>query len=36
MVWETQSLDGITLVIQQMIGVALVALIYIREWRELD
>jgi protease PrsW len=36
MVWEMRSLDGILEVLQQMIGVALVALIYIREWRELD
>jgi RsiW-degrading membrane proteinase PrsW (M82 family) len=35
-VWDRGSLDGITLVLQQLVGVALVGLIYIREWRELE
>ncbi len=35
-VWESRSLDGITFVLEQLLGVALVGLIYIREWRELD
>jgi hypothetical protein len=34
--WEMGSLDGITLVLKELIGVALFGLIYVREWRELD
>jgi hypothetical protein len=36
MVWKLQSFKGITLVLEQLVGVALVGLLYIREWRELD
>jgi RsiW-degrading membrane proteinase PrsW (M82 family) len=36
MVWKLQSFKGITLVLGQLVGMALVGLIYIREWRELD
>jgi hypothetical protein len=36
MVWKLQSFKGITLVLEQLVAVALVGLIYIREWRELD
>jgi RsiW-degrading membrane proteinase PrsW (M82 family) len=35
MVWELQRLEGITLVLKSMVGVALVGFIYIREWHEL-
>jgi RsiW-degrading membrane proteinase PrsW (M82 family) len=36
MVWKLQSLKGIAMVLEQLVGVALVGIIYIREWRELD
>lgn len=36
MAWKLQSLKGITLVLEQLVGVALVGLIYIREWREME
>lgn len=36
LVWKLQSFKGITMVLEQLVGVALVGLIYIREWRELD
>jgi RsiW-degrading membrane proteinase PrsW (M82 family) len=36
MVWNLQCFKGITLVLEQLVAVALVGLIYIREWRELD
>jgi RsiW-degrading membrane proteinase PrsW (M82 family) len=35
-VWEMRSLNGITVVLAQLIGVAIVGLIYVREWHELD
>lgn len=35
MVWELRSLKGITLVLKEMVGLALVGLFYIREWREI-
>lgn len=34
LVWDLQSLEGITIVLEEMVALALVALIYIREWRE--
>lgn len=34
LVWDLRSLQGITIVLQEMVGLALVALIYVREWRE--
>ena len=36
MVWKLQSFKGITLVLEQLVSVALVGFIYIREWREME
>jgi protease PrsW len=35
-VWDMRSLNGITVVLGQLIGVAIVGLIYVREWHELN